>query len=34
MKKYTKPMDAYTTKMKDVVYSLYKEDFNLLGYKR
>lgn len=34
MKKHTKPMDAYTTKMKDIVYSLYKEDFTLLGYKK
>lgn len=34
MKNHTNPMDAYTTKMKDVVYSLYKEDFALLGYKK
>ena len=34
MKKHTKPMDAYTTKMKDIIYSLYKEDFRLLDYKR
>ena len=34
MKKHTNPMDMYTKKMKDVVYSLYKEDFTLLGYKK
>lgn len=25
-------MDLYTTKMKDIVYNLYKEDFQLFGY--
>lgn len=31
-REYNNPMDAYNNKMKDIVYSLYKEDFKLLGY--
>lgn len=33
-KKYKSPLDAYTQKTKDVVYSIYKEDFKLFGYSK
>ena len=33
-RKYKSPLDAYTQKTKDIVYSIYKEDFKLFGYKK
>lgn len=32
--KYKTHLDAYTTKMKDKVYNIYKEDFKTLGYRK
>lgn len=32
--KYKKHIDAYTQKMKDKVYTIYKEDFKTLGYRK
>lgn len=34
MKDHKNPMDMYNQKMKDIVYDLYKEDFEMLGYER
>lgn len=34
MKKHDNPMDMYDQEMKDIVYDLYKEDFETLGYEK